>query len=226
MENINNEELNKKCTCEGNGCCQEEQCMCDENCECHCQEGEPCTCGDDCHCGDSCNCGDDCHCTGDCACNEEINIAELIAKLEEENKQLVEKVKLAQAELVNYRRRKDEETANLLKYANQDLILEIITLVDNFERAIKLDDNNLTDELSKFLAGFKMMYASLTDTLKKFGVEEITRPGQVFDPAQEQALMTDCVEELEDDVVIEVLLKGYKLKDRVIRPASVKINQK
>ena len=182
MENINNEELNKKCTCEGNGCCQEEQCMCDENCECHCQEGEPCTCGDDCHCGDSCNCGDDCHCTGDCACNEEINVAELIAKLEEENKQLVEKVKLAQAELVNYRRRKDEETANLLKYANQDLILELITLVDNFERAIKLDDNNLTDDISKFLAGFKMMYASLTETLTRFGVEEINRVGQIFDP--------------------------------------------
>ena len=206
MKNINSEELNKKCTCEGN-CCQEEQCMCDVNCECRCQEEEPCTCGDDCHCGENCNCGDDCHCGGECTCNEEINVAELITKLEEENKQLVEKVKLAQAELVNYRRRKDEETANLLKYANQDLILELITLVDNFERAIKLDDNNLTDELSKFLAGFKMMYASLTDTLKKFGVEEINRPGQVFDPAQEQALMTDCVEELEDDVVIEVLLK-------------------
>lgn len=226
MKNINNEELNKKCACEGNGCCQEEQCMCDENHECHCQEGEPCTCGDDCHCGDDCTCGDECQCGAGCTGNEENNVAELIAKLEEENKQLVEKVKLAQAELVNYRRRKDEETVNLLKYANQDLIMELITLVDNFERAIKLDDNNLTDELSKFLTGFKMMYASLTETLKKFGVEEINRPGQVFNPAQEQALMTDCVDELEDDVVIEVLLKGYKLKDRVIRPASVKINQK
>ena len=71
-----------------------------------------------------------------------------------------------------------------------------------------------------------MMYASLTETLKKFGVEEINRAGQIFDPNQEQALLTDTVEELEDEVVIEVLLKGYKLKDRVIRPASVKINQK
>lgn len=54
----------------------------------------------------------------------------------------------------------------MLKFANQDLILEIIQVVDNFERAIKLDDNNLTDEISKFLSGFKMMYASLTETLK------------------------------------------------------------
>ena len=158
--------------------------------------------------------------------NKEVELTNEITRLTEENNNLVEKVKLAQAELINYRKRKDEETANLLKYANQDLILEIISVVDNFERAIKLDDNNLTDDISKFLAGFKMMYASLTETLKRFGVEEINRVGQIFDPSQEQALLTDCVEEAEDEVVLEVLLKGYKLKDRVIRPASVKINQK
>lgn len=172
------------------------------------------------------------HCCGGSCCHEqeectkEVELTKEVARLTEENNSLVEKVKLAQAELVNYRKRKDEETTNLLKYANQDLILEIIQVVDNFERAIKLDDNNLTDEISKFLAGFKMMYASLTETLKKFGVEEINRVGQIFDPSQEQALLTDSVEEQEDEVVLEVLLKGYKLKDRVIRPASVKINQK
>lgn len=153
-------------------------------------------------------------------------LLEELKQKEEENKNLIEKVKIAQAELVNYRRRKDEETNSMLKYANQDLIMELIPLVDNFERAIKLDDNDLTDEVSKFLSGFKMMYVSLTEILKKFGVEEINRVGEVFDPKQEQALLTDCVEELDDEVVIEVLLKGYKLKDRVIRPASVKINQK
>lgn len=157
---------------------------------------------------------------------ENKKLVEELKKMTEENANLVEKVKLAQAELVNYRRRKDEETNSMMKYANQDLIMEIIPLVDNFERAIKLDDNDLTDEVSKFLSGFKMMYASLTEILKKFGVEEINRVGEVFDPQQEQALLTDCVEDLEDEVVIEVLLKGYKLKDRVIRPASVKINQK
>lgn len=195
------EELNKECQCQNGGVCScEESCNCTENHECHCNEES-------------------------CACQEEVNVDEVIAKLEAENKQLVEKVKLAQAELINYRRRKDEETAAILKYANKDLIMELIVLVDNFERAITLDDNDLSDELSKFLAGFKMMYASLTETLKKFGVEEINRVGEIFDPSLEQALMTDHVDGLEDDAVIEVLLKGYKLKDRVIRPASVKINQ-
>ena len=167
----------------------------ENTCECHNHDN---------HC--------DCHkdaCAGECACHDQDNIlAAEIERLIAENANLAEKVKLAQAELVNYRRRKDEETQSMLKYANQDLIMELINVVDNFERAIKLDDNNLTE------------------ILKKFGVEEISRPGEKFDPALEQALLVYTVEELEDDVVIEVLLKGYKLKDRVIRPASVKINQK
>ena len=175
-----------------------------------------------------CNHAEDanCSCGENCGCGQDNKLVEEINKLTQTNNELVEKVKLAQAELVNYRRRKDEETASLLKYANQDLILELIQVVDNFERAIKLDDNNLTDELSKFLVGFKMMYANLTDILRKFGVEEISRQGQIFDPSLEQALVVDSVDEYEDEVVLEVLLKGYKLKDRVIRPASVKINQK
>ena len=157
---------------------------------------------------------------------EQEKLLEQISKLQEENQALLEKVKLAQAEVVNYRKRKDEETQNMLKFANQDLIIELINVADNFERAIKLDDNDLTDELSKFLDGFKMMYANLMEILKKFGVEEINRVGEVFDPNLEQALMTDSIEEMDDDVVTEVLLKGYKLNGRVIRPASVKVNSK
>ena len=157
---------------------------------------------------------------------ENEKLLEQIQQLQVDNQSLIDKVKLTQAELVNYRKRKDEETANMLKFANQDLLTELINVVYNFERAIKLDDNDLTDELSKFLDGFKMIYANLMEILKKFGVEEINRVGEVFDPSQEQALMTDCVDEMDDDVVIEVLLKGYKLNGRVIRPASVKVNSK
>ena len=149
-----------------------------------------------------------------------------IEKLKKELEESVKKVQYAQAELVNYRKRKDDEIASYKKYCNQDLITELIPIVDNFERAISLDDNNLTDELSKFLHGFKMMYASLTEVLRKFGVEEISRAGEVFDSNLEEALMTDNIDSVDDDIVTEVLLKGCKLKDRVIRPASVKINKK
>ena len=156
--------------------------------------------------------------------NEEmLKVEEELQRLTEENKDLVEKVKYHQAELINYRKRKDEEVSNTLKYANQSLILELLPIVDNFERALK---QNTNEEFSKYLEGFKMMYANLVQVLKNFGVEEINRVGEVFDPNLEQALVTDKVEDKEDEVVLEVLQKGYKLKDRVIRPASVKINQK
>lgn len=159
--------------------------------------------------------------------NEQINLMaqELIQK-EEEKKQLTEKVKLAQAELVNYRKRKDEETATMLKYANADLILELIPTIDNFERAIAQAEKSENTEIKKFMTGINLIYQGIQNTLTKFGVEVINRVGQEYDPNLEQALCTDCVEEQEDEVVLEVLQKGYKLKDRVIRAASVKINQK
>lgn len=159
--------------------------------------------------------------------NEQINLMtqELIQK-EEEKKQLTEKVKLAQAELVNYRKRKDEETATMLKYANADLILELIPTIDNFERAIAQAEKSDNSEIKKFMTGINLIYQGIQNALTKFGVEEINRVGQQYDHNLEQALCTDCVEEQEDEVVLEVLQKGYKLKDRVIRAASVKINQK
>lgn len=149
-----------------------------------------------------------------------------ILELKNQIADMTSKVQYAQAELINYRKRKDEEVLNYKKFCNQPLISELIPVIDNFERAISLDDNDLSDELSKFLQGFKMMYASLNEILKKFGVEEISREGEAFDSTQEEALMTDNISDIDDDIVTEVLLKGYKLNGRVIRPASVKINKK
>ncbi len=184
-----------------------------------------------------CACGEECNCTveNNCGCMEpkddKVNKKEeknkykaKINELEEVVKELEEKNKYSQAELVNYRKRKDEETANYLKYANKDIILDIIKVVDNFERAIKLDTKDLTDELSKFLDGFKMMYASLVSILESYGVTEINAEGVEFNHNEHEALMTDKDESRENGIVLEVLLKGYKLKDRVIRPAAVRIN--
>ena len=156
--------------------------------------------------------------------NEEmLKLEEEINSLTEQNKGLEEKVKLAQAELINYRKRKADEVEGLLKYANTGIITEILPIIDTFEKVVNKD--NVSDELKNYLVGFKMIHKNLCDILKKYGVEEINRVGQVFDPNLEQALLVDNDPSKEDDIVLEVLLKGYKLKDRVIRPASVKINQ-
>lgn len=147
---------------------------------------------------------------------------ENLKKLSEE---LANKVKYTQAELINYRKRKDEEVEKIKKYCNQDIIVDLLPVIDNFERAVKYDDNNLEDAFSKFLSGFKIMFSDLNNVLVKYGVTPISRVGEEFDPKLEQALLTDKVDGHNEDEVLEVLLKGYMLKDRVIRPATVKINK-
>lgn len=145
----------------------------------------------------------------------------LILKNKIEN--LEEKVRYHQAELINYRKRKDEEVSNMLKYANQDLIMEILPIVDNFERALKLSEKDETN--AKFAEGFKMLYTGLVNILHKFGVEEIKSTGEKFDPTYHEALLIENDQTKEDDIIIETLITGYTYKGRVIRPSSVKVNK-
>lgn len=192
---------------------EEEVKVTDEKHECNCKDKEK-----PCECHDKSKKKDKHH-------DEIKKLKEELASKDKEIEEYKEKIRYNQAELVNYRKRKEEEVTNRLKYANQDLISELILILDNFERAIRLDDNNLTDELSKFLKGFKMMYASFDDVLKKYGLEEIEAEHKEYDPNTMEALMTDSDKNYKDGEVLEVLLKGYRLKDRVIRPASVRVNK-
>ena len=198
-----------------------------ETSECKCCEDEECSCGDECNCSDDheCECGECYEGEHECGCGNSGNCEnEEIERLQNMVVELDEKAKYAQAELINYRKRKDEETTNMLKYANQDLVLELIPVLDNFERAIKLAKND-DEKLNSFLDGFKMLYSHIVDTLKQFGVEEIESLGKEFDPNMHLALITDKDETKENDIILEVLLKGYTLKGKMIRPASVKVNK-
>lgn len=146
-------------------------------------------------------------------------------KYEEKIKELEEKNLRSQAELVNYRKRKDEEVSRIMKYANEDIVKRILPVLDNFERAIDMDDDNLEDEVSKFLSGFKMIYVDFKNAMKEFEVIDIDGKNKPFDPTYHQAVLTDVVEGVEPGMVVEVLQKGYLLKDRVIRPAMVKVSE-
>lgn len=130
-----------------------------------------------------------------------------------------------QAELQNYKKRKDEETDKIMKYKDEEIIKELLPIVDNFERAIKMDDNDLSDEVSKFLEGFKIIYTNTINILEKFQVKAIEADGVEFDPTYHHAVLTDHDESKPEGVVLEVLQKGYMYKDRVIRPAMVKVNE-
>lgn len=129
-----------------------------------------------------------------------------------------------QAELMNYKRRRDEEVSKMLKYANEDIIKQILPILDNFERAINMDDDNLEDEVSKFLSGFKMIYADLKNVLDKLEVKEINVLNTKFDPTYHQAVLQEHDDTKEEGIILDVMQKGYTYKDKVIRPAMVKVN--
>ncbi|MCI6266015.1 MAG: nucleotide exchange factor GrpE [Erysipelotrichaceae bacterium] len=160
----------------------------------------------------------------DCSCEKKENEEEILA-LNNQINALKEALLRNQAELQNYKRRKDEETERTMKYKNEEIIKELLSVVDNFERAIKMDDNDLSDEVSKFLAGFKLIYTNTINILNKFEVQEINAEGIEFDPNYHHAVLTEHDETKPAGVILEVLQKGYIYKDRVIRPAMVKVNE-
>ena len=203
----------KKCHCEDDECKCEEGCEC-ENCEC--SHEHDCECGHD-HKhehGDDCDCGHDHHDPR----------YEYIVSLEADLKEAEDKVLRAKAEMVNYRKRMEEEQSRIYKYANESMLKEILPIIDNFERAILMDDADLTDEVSKFLVGFKMIYSDLHKVLKDHEVKTIDALNKEFDPNFHEAVLTEKSEK-ESGKVIEVLQKGYIYKDKVLRPAMVKVSE-
>ena len=146
-------------------------------------------------------------------------------KLQEENKILNEKLLRISAEMANMKRRNEEKIANLLKYEGEELIKSLLPIVDNFERAISMDDVNLQDEVSKFLEGFKMIYGNLNTTLQNHEITVIDALHQPFDPNTMEAVLVEEVEGIEPNMVIDVLQKGYTYKGKVIRHAMVKVSK-
>ena len=153
------------------------------------------------------------------------DLEERMKKLEASLKEAEEKAMREKAEAINYRKRKDDEVARMMKYASEDMIKEILPIVDSFERAIDMDDDNLEDEVSKFLAGFKMIYCNLVNILEKYEVKEIEAMGKEFDANFHQAVLTEPRVGVEPGIVIEVLQKGYMYKDKVLRPSMVKVSE-
>ena len=197
-------------------------------------EEKVCNCHGCCTCGSECECNENVKCTEDCHCGEhdkkdkkkeKNKYKEIIEELKEELKKKNQEVLVAKADLINYRKRKDEEVVRMLKFCNEDLIKQILPIMDNFERAIKLDDDNLDDEVSKFLEGFKMIYCSMQNIMGNFEVKQIDGANKPFDPVYHNAIMVEQREGVEPGMVLEVLQKGYIYKVKVIRPAMVKVSE-
>lgn len=187
-------------------------------------EKEACACAD----GAECTCGDNCTCGENCSCQSEIDKEkEHMNKLNDAyNKisELEDKLIRQNADMINYRKRKEEEVNRMLKFCNEDLIKDILPILDNFERAISME-TGLTKKEKKFLDGFKMVYANLQGVMEKYDVKMIDESNKPFDPVYHNAILLEKREGVEPGLVVEILQKGYLLKEKVIRAAMVKVSE-
>ncbi|WP_125547008.1 nucleotide exchange factor GrpE [Levilactobacillus lindianensis] len=150
--------------------------------------------------------------------------AEEVAKLNKRADEFEDKYLRAEAEVQNIQARFQKEQATLIKYDGQQLAKDILPVIDNLERALAVEASDDTGEQLK--KGVQMTYDHLEDALKRNHVTEIAAIGQKFDPTQHQAVQTVPVEKGQTaDTVVNVLQKGYQLKDRVLRPAMVVVAQ-
>jgi len=155
----------------------------------------------------------------------ESRIKELTDALKETEKQkdeLHEKWLRVHAEFENYKKRTKNEMIAERKYKSLDLATELLPVLDNFDRALQTE---VSSENESFKEGMQMVYEQLKVALKSQGVEPIEALHQAFDPNVHHAVMQSEDEQFESNIVVEELQKGYTLKDKIIRPAMVKVNK-
>jgi len=146
---------------------------------------------------------------------EQVNLKN--AQIEE----LMNRLKRLQADFDNYRRRTKKEKEEMVDHATTELVKKLLPVLDNFERAMRVDSGDTTS--SSFLEGIEMIFKQLKDVLLEEGLKTIETVGEKFDPSKHEAVMRVKSDEHEDNVIIEEVRKGYTIKDKVIRPAMVKV---
>ncbi|MGC7870124.1 nucleotide exchange factor GrpE [Desulfosporosinus sp. SYSU MS00001] len=127
-----------------------------------------------------------------------------------------------QAEFDNYRRRTQKEKTEIVKYASEQLVSELLPVLDNFERATSSAQNN--PDITVFSQGVDMILRQLQTALSKVGLKPMEAVGQPFDPNLHEAVMRVESEDHPENTVVEELQKGYFLKEKVLRPSMVKVS--
>lgn len=149
--------------------------------------------------------------------NNEVVLNELKAK-NKEIAELTDRLLRLQADFMNYKNRVEKERENIYSYANENLMNHILPVLDNFQRAMENAESD-----NGFHQGVQMIYNQLLEALNANGLKEIECLGEAFDPNFHHAVFMEEVEGTEEGTVLEVLQKGYMLKDKVIRPSMVKV---
>lgn len=157
--------------------------------------------------------------------SEKVDIINNLRKELKEKDELIaeqeERIKRAVADFENYRRRSEERFEEFVQYASKNLILEILPVIDNFERALKIARE--AEDFNSMIDGMSMILTQLKEILHKEGVEPIEALNKRFDPQLHDAVMCEQNDCYPEDTVVEELRRGYKYKSQVIRPAMVKV---
>ncbi len=157
--------------------------------------------------------------------------AEEAAKEEAEKKEAEEAKKAEEAEserymrlmaeFQNFKKRAAKEKSDIHAYANEKIVGDLLPVLDNFERALSTETED-----EGYAKGMQLIFEQLKTALGNAGLEEIKAMDEEFDPNVHNAVMTETIEEKEDGTITKVLQKGYKLKDKVVRPSMVAVNKK
>lgn len=126
------------------------------------------------------------------------------------------------AEFQNYKKRVAKEKNDIREYATEKLVMELLPVLDNFERALAA---SAEDDPAGYAKGMELIFTQMVTELQKSGLTEVETEGQDFDPTKHNAVMTEENEELESGKVSKVLQKGYALNDKVIRPSMVAVTK-
>ena len=146
-----------------------------------------------------------------------------VETLKQQVAEMQNKYMYAQAELINYKKRTDERIQDLLKYKNEDILLDLTDMIENLDRAASVKVES--EESKKIQVGINMVSIQFKEILKKYDVEELETMGCPFNSSYMEAMMIENNPEIPDEMVTAVLRKGYRYKDHILRYAQVRVNK-
>jgi molecular chaperone GrpE len=157
--------------------------------------------------------------------DEVLQLQQALEQKTREAKEANEKYLRASADFENYRKRMQRDLADFRKYSNEQLALEILTVVDHLALALKHSSES-GDAAQGLQQGVELVYKQLRDVLEKFGVKSFESEGQPFDPARHDAMMQVITDEVPENTVVQVMQDGYVYYDKVLRHAKVGVSKK
>jgi len=151
-------------------------------------------------------------------------VKEELKSTDKEAGEYLDYLKRLKAEFENYKRRSQKERERIVSWSKEDLIKQFLPVLDDLEGAV--DSSQQSNNLASLMEGMRMILEKLKAVLQKQGLQEVKAEGEEFDPHFHEALMSVDLAEYPDNLVVEEMRKGYKLNNKILRPAMVKVNKR